>query len=75
MDYASSATKDEHFRVFPVAAKSGWEHMASYRFTSEIRGNGAMLSSRARTGFGGIITVAAVLLAAQFITGVQAFPL
>jgi hypothetical protein len=34
-----------------------------------------MLSSRARTGFGGIITVAAVLLAVQFITGVQAFPL
>jgi len=27
------------------------------------------------TGFGGIITVSAVLLAVQFITGIQAFPL
>jgi hypothetical protein len=34
-----------------------------------------VLSSRARTGFGGMITVAAVLLAMQLITGVQAFPL
>jgi hypothetical protein len=41
----------------------------------ENRGNGAVLNSRARTGFGGMITVAAVLLAAQLITGVQAFPL
>jgi hypothetical protein len=34
-----------------------------------------MLSSRARTGFGGMITIGVVLLAMQFITGVQAFPL
>jgi len=31
--------------------------------------------SRARTGFGGIITVSAVLFAVQLFTGVQAFPL
>jgi hypothetical protein len=35
----------------------------------------AVFSSRARTGFGGMITVSAVLLAMQFITGIQAFPL
>jgi hypothetical protein len=34
-----------------------------------------VVSSRAMTGFGGIITVSAVLLAVQFITGIQAFPL
>jgi hypothetical protein len=34
-----------------------------------------VLISRAKTGFGGMITVGAVLLAIQFITGVQAFPL
>jgi len=39
------------------------------------RGNVAVLSIRAVTGFGGIIAVGAVLLAVQFITGVQAFPL
>jgi hypothetical protein len=65
----------DDFRDFPVAGKSASEHMAAYRINREIRGNGAVLSSRARTGFGGIVTVAAVLLAAQFITGVQAFPL
>jgi hypothetical protein len=35
----------------------------------------AVLSSRAVTGFGGMITVGAVLLVIQFITGIQAFPL
>jgi hypothetical protein len=34
-----------------------------------------VLSNRAKAGFGGMITVSAVLLAVQFITGVQAFPL
>jgi hypothetical protein len=34
-----------------------------------------VFSSRAKTGFGGMITVGAVLLAIQFITGVRAFPL
>jgi hypothetical protein len=34
-----------------------------------------VLSIREKAGFGGIITVSAVLLAVQFITGVQAFPL
>jgi hypothetical protein len=34
-----------------------------------------MLTVRAKAGFGGMITVSAVLLAVQFISGVQAFPL
>jgi hypothetical protein len=34
-----------------------------------------MLNDRARTGFGGMAVVTAVLLMAQFITGVEAFPL
>jgi hypothetical protein len=34
-----------------------------------------MLGYRARTGFGGIIAVTAVLLFVQLITGVRAFPL
>ena len=33
-----------------------------------------MLSKRAKTGFGGMITVMAVLLIAQLITGMRAFP-
>jgi hypothetical protein len=35
----------------------------------------AVLSSRAKTGFSGTITVSAVLVVIQFITGAQAFPL
>jgi hypothetical protein len=34
-----------------------------------------MFSSRAKAGFGGMITVSAVLVALQFIMGVQAFKL
>jgi hypothetical protein len=34
-----------------------------------------VLSIRSKAGFGGMITVSAVLIAVQFITGVQAFPL
>ena len=34
-----------------------------------------VLSSRAKAGFGGMITVNAVLLIIQLFTGVQAFPL
>jgi hypothetical protein len=34
-----------------------------------------MLGYRARTGFGGMIAVTAVLLFVQLITGVAAFPL
>ena len=44
------------------------------RFVRE-QGYVTMFVSRAKTGFGGMITVGAVLLAIQLITGVQAFPL
>jgi hypothetical protein len=42
---------------------------------TDFQGNGAVLGSRAKTGFSGMITVTAVLVAFQLITGVQAFPL
>jgi hypothetical protein len=45
------------------------------RFNDEVKGAVTVLGSRAKTGFGGMITVSAVLLAIQFITGIQAFPL
>jgi hypothetical protein len=41
----------------------------------KFKGDVAVLCSRARTGFGGMITVGVVLLAIQLISGVQAFPL
>jgi hypothetical protein len=41
----------------------------------KFKGDVAVLSSRARTGFGGMITISIVLLAIQFISGVRAFPL
>jgi hypothetical protein len=34
-----------------------------------------MLSTRMTTGFGGLFAVTTILLAVQFVTGVQAFPL
>jgi len=34
-----------------------------------------VLGIRAKAGFGGVISVSTLLLAIQFITGVQAFPL
>jgi hypothetical protein len=41
---------------------------------ASLRGT-TVLGIRAKAGFGGILTVSTVLLAIQFITGVQAFPL
>jgi hypothetical protein len=49
--------------------------MATHASTTKFKGAVTVLGSRAKTGFGGVITVSAVLLAIQFITGVQAFPL
>ena len=50
------------------------EHMRT-TLHREVQGDVAVLSSRAKTGFSGIITVSAVLMFMQLITGVQAFPL
>jgi len=58
-----------------VAGGPKCDDMTSNASISKFKGNVAVFSSRAKTGFGGIITVSAVLLAIQFITGVQAFPL
>jgi hypothetical protein len=49
--------------------------MATHASDTKPKGNVAVLSSRAKTGFSGMITVSVVLLAIQIITGVQAFPL
>jgi hypothetical protein len=68
------SAKDEHFRDFPVAADSLSGDKAAYAL-SRTQGDGAVLNSRARTGFGGMITVTAVLFVVQLVTGVQAFPL
>jgi hypothetical protein len=44
-------------------------------WAGELKGVPVVQNIRMRGGFGGIIVVTAVLLAAQLITGVQAFPL
>jgi len=49
--------------------------MATHASINEVKGDVTVIGSRAKTGFGGMITVSVVLLAMQFITGVQAFPL
>jgi hypothetical protein len=49
--------------------------MATHASDTKPKGNVAVLGSRAKTGFSGMITVSVVLLAIQIITGVQAFPL
>jgi hypothetical protein len=49
--------------------------MATHTSTTKFKGAVTVLSSRAKTGFGGMITISVVLLAVQLITGVQAFPL
>jgi hypothetical protein len=49
--------------------------MSTHASLAESKGAVAVFSSRAKTGFGGMITVSAVLLVIQFITGVQAYPL
>ena len=51
------------------------EHMRATLHRESSKGDVAVLSSRAKTGFSGIITVSAVLMIMQFITGAQAFPL
>jgi hypothetical protein len=63
------------FQVFLVASEPCEEHMTTHASSNEDKGDVAVLSSRAKTGFGGMITVSVVLLAVQIITGVQAFPL
>jgi hypothetical protein len=42
---------------------------------AEAKGERDVFISRAKAGFGGMVTVSAVLLAVQLISGIQAFPL
>jgi hypothetical protein len=69
------ADRNVDFQVFLVAGEPIEEHMTTHASMTKFKGNVAVLSSRAKTGFSGMITVSVVLLAMQFITGVQAFPL
>jgi len=69
------AGKNVDFQVFLVADEPRWADMATHASRRISKRNVAVLGSRAKTGFGGMITVSAVLLAIQLITGVQAFPL
>jgi hypothetical protein len=63
------------FQLFLVADEPRWADMATHASTTKFKGAVTVLGSRAKTGFSGMITVSAVLLAIQLITGVQAFPL
>jgi hypothetical protein len=62
------------FQLFLVAAEPAQRDKAPKLRGGSQRGI-TVLSIRSKAGFGGMITVSAVLIAAQFITGVQAFPL
>jgi hypothetical protein len=58
-----------------VAREPNWEDTATQASRGKLKGNKTVLGIRAKAGFGGIFTVSTVLLAIQFFTGVQAFPL
>jgi hypothetical protein len=62
------------FQLFLVAAEPRQEDKAPKLRGGSPRGI-TVLSIRSKAGFGGMITVSAVLIVVQFITGVQAFPL
>ena len=75
MARSANANGNVHFQVFLVASEPLGEHMETHASGMKSKGYVTVISSRAKTGFGGMITVSVVLLAMQFITGVQAFPL
>jgi hypothetical protein len=65
-------------RGFPTLSRGERTSAGTYGDQPQARkskGNVTVLSSRAKTGFGGMITITVVLLVMQFITGAQAFPL
>jgi hypothetical protein len=75
MGCSSRAGRNADFQVFLVAGEPIEEHMTTHASMTKSKGNVAVFNSRAKTGFSGMITISVVLLAMQFITGVQAFPL
>jgi len=75
MPITNGADESVHFQVFLVVRDAVEEHMATQASKTKSKGDVAVLSSRAVTGFGGMVAVSAILLAVQFISGVQAFPL
>jgi hypothetical protein len=65
-------------RAFEGHSHGGGNHFRGKRHKHiEQRqfGGSKVLTHRATTGFGGLIVVAAILLAAQIVSGVAAFPL
>jgi hypothetical protein len=58
----------------PVAAETIFEANGTNASNSIVWG-AKVLTHRATTGFGGLIVVAAILLCAQILSGVAAFPL
>jgi hypothetical protein len=64
------------FQVFLVADEPLRADMETKLQRREVKqGDVTVFSSRAKTGFSGMITVSVVLLAMQILTGVRAFPL
>jgi hypothetical protein len=71
----ADAGRNVLFQVFLVAPEPIRADTNTQAFGGKLKRNMTVLSIRSKAGFGGVITVGAVLLAVQFITGVQAFPL
>jgi hypothetical protein len=69
------AARSVDFPVFLVVSESQSEHIGTDSSTTRSKGTVTVLASRAKAGLGGMITISALLLTIQFITGVQAFPL
>jgi hypothetical protein len=64
----------EHLKDIPVAAETIFRANGTNTSNSVIGGS-KVLAHRATTGFSGLIVVAAILLVAQLLSGVAAFPL
>lgn len=75
MGSRNSDERNAHFLTFPMASEPHEEHRDTESLAIRSKRNVTVLSSRTKAGFGGMVTVSAVLFAIQFITGIQAFPL
>ena len=75
MGWTGPARKNGDFQTLPVAAAKRKADTALNAKPPRTCERGNMFISRAKTGFGGIITVSAVLFVTQLIQGIQAFAL
>jgi len=64
-------------RAFPILSRGagGASERKGLRFQATFTGGCSMVWDRARTGFGGMVVVTAILLFVQLVSGVEAFPL